>query len=389
MSGGPDAVKKITQFSRQAHYLSERENPYYSSTFKATMRYVPLAMRLYRAYHYYLMECDFAGFSTTDGKSIRDDLKVTNEAYVKKMAPRKYWDALIPKYNIGCKRKVLDTEYLSSLHRSNVSLVPNDPVQTITSTGVVTQSGRAIRADAIVLAIGFATTRMLSPMEIRGRDGITLNEHWDRVTQGAPQAYFGTCVSDFPNFFILMGPNTVTGHLSVIYTVECQINFLLRLVDPIVKGLPAYRAKSWIPAALSASPPTSVVVTQPAFAADSAWTQREAAKLVWSSGCTSWAIDPKTNFNIMMYPDWQFWYWWRSVFFPRNDFIYRSKGGKEVKVRGTLEQAIGTVGSLGALMVVGLWWTGMTERSALEKVVKGGVGEIRGLVAVASNYFHV
>src|SRR5205807_4929859 len=100
-----------------------------------------------------------------------------NEAYVKRMAPRKYWDALIPKTEIGCKRKVLDTEYLASLHKENVELVPNDPVERITKDGVKTKSGRDIKADAIVLAIGFATQQMLFPMEIIGRDGLSLNKY--------------------------------------------------------------------------------------------------------------------------------------------------------------------------------------------------------------------
>ena len=128
MAKEPGAVKKITQFSRQSQYLAERQNPYYSSTFKAVMRYVPLAMRMYRCYQYYLMESDFDGFDIEKGRPIRQELAKENEAYVKRMAPRKYWDALIPKSEIGCKRKVLDTDYLSCLHRENVELISDDPV---------------------------------------------------------------------------------------------------------------------------------------------------------------------------------------------------------------------------------------------------------------------
>jgi cation diffusion facilitator CzcD-associated flavoprotein CzcO len=177
MANEPNPVRKITQFARQAQYLSERENPVYSDTFKAAMRYIPLAMRLYRFKHYYDMERDYAGFSIESGRPIRQSLAQENEAYVKKIAPRKYWDALIPKTEIGCKRKVLDTEYLKSLWKDNVELVSNDPVAKITEDGVVTRSGREVKADAIVLAIGFATQQMLCPMEIIGRDGLTLNDY--------------------------------------------------------------------------------------------------------------------------------------------------------------------------------------------------------------------
>ena len=175
--GDKPAVRMITQFARQAQYLSERENPYYSSAFKATMRYVPLVMRLYRAKFYYDMEMDWSGFPIEGGAAIRSGLARENEAYVKRTAPKKYWDALIPKVEIGCKRKVLDTEYLKCLWRDNVDLIPDDPVQSITEDGVVTKSGREIHADAIVLAIGFATQQMLSPMEIVGRHGLKLNDY--------------------------------------------------------------------------------------------------------------------------------------------------------------------------------------------------------------------
>jgi cation diffusion facilitator CzcD-associated flavoprotein CzcO len=177
MANAPNPVRKITQFARQAQYLSERENPVYGPLFKATMRYVPLAMRLYRFKHYYDMERDYAGFNIESGRPIRQSLAQENEAYVKRVAPRKYWNALIPKTEIGCKRKVLDTEYLKSLWQENVELISDDPVERIIEDGVVTKSGREVTTDAIVLAIGFATQQMLCPMEIVGRDRISLNDH--------------------------------------------------------------------------------------------------------------------------------------------------------------------------------------------------------------------
>lgn len=175
--GDKPPVRKITQFARQAQYLSERANPVYSPTFKAVMRYVPLAMRLYRAKHYLSMEADWSGFPIEGGQAIRSALAKENKAYVQRTAPKKYWDALIPKSEIGCKRKVLDTEYLKCLWRDNVDLIPDDPVQKITEDSVVTKSGREIKADAIVLAIGFATQQMLCPMEIKGRNGLKLNDY--------------------------------------------------------------------------------------------------------------------------------------------------------------------------------------------------------------------
>ncbi|KAF2709760.1 FAD/NAD(P)-binding domain-containing protein [Pleomassaria siparia CBS 279.74] len=348
MAAGPDAVKKITQFSRQAQYLSERENPYYSSTFKNVMKYVPLAMRIYRAHIYWQLERDYFGLEIERGKAIREDLAKENEAYVKRKAPKKYWDALIPKTEIGCKRKVLDTEYLSSLHRENVELVYDDPVEQILDSGVRTSKGRIIHADAIVLAIGFATQQMLFPMEIVGRKGLGLNQYWDTTSQSVAQAYFGTCVPNFPNFFIMMGPNTVTGHLSVIYSSECQINFILRLIDPIIRTLPSYRSASLLPSFLVA-PTSTVEVRLDAARRDSQWTQAAAKKLVWASGCVNWSVDEKTGLNSIMYPDWQFLYWFRSVFLKREDFVYKEEGSGQIVRRDWRETVLGLAG-LGVLI---------------------------------------
>jgi hypothetical protein len=370
MASPPNPVRKITQFARQAQYLSERENPVYSPTFKAAMRYIPLAMRLYRFKHYYDMERDYAGFDINTGRSIRQALAKENEAYVKRAAPQKYWDALIPKTEIGCKRKVLDTDYLKSLWQDNVELISNDPVEKITETGVVTKSGKEIGADAIVLAIGFATQQMLCPMEIVGKEGLKLNDYVSRLTSRSSFRKQDTDKHDktvgynnprrstsllrhrspaLPQLLHAHGPrksrsfhlifqslrltpsqNTVTGHLSVIYTVECQINFTLRLLTPILQSLPSYRSASYIPRILAPAPPTVEVLPEAALE-DSRWTQDAAKKLVWASGCTNWAVDAKTGMNNMMYPDWQFAYWWRSVFWKKADFVYRDENsGKQV-----------------------------------------------------------
>ncbi|UPX13704.1 uncharacterized protein EKO05_0004203 [Ascochyta rabiei] len=378
--GTTPPVRRISQFARQAQYLSERENPYYTPAFKAVMRYVPLAMRLYRAKHYYDMESDWSGFPIESGATIRSGLAKENEAYVKRAAPSKYWDALIPRSEIGCKRKVLDTEYLKCLWRDNVELIHDDPVEKIIEDGVVTKSGRRLKADAIVLAIGFATQQMLCPTEIVGRGGLKLNNYWDAKTQGVAQAYFGTVIPNFPNFFVLMGPNTVTGHLSVIYTVECQINFTLRLLTPILTTLPSYRARSLVPSVL-APVPSTIEVRPEAAQQDFEWTQREAKKLVWASGCTNWAIDPKTGLNNMMYPDWQFMFWWRSVFWRKQDFVYRDeKTGQEVEP-GNKKRWLVRALTLGALVAVFVNRDWVAEELPKRLKEFDGRESLRGLVA--------
>lgn len=110
---------------------------------------------------------------------------------------------------------------------------------------------------------------------------------------------------------MLMGPNTLSGHLSVIYTTECQIGLVLRLMAPIVKpNLIGKRGDS-------------VMVKADAEESYNTWLQAKAKQLVWATGCTSWFIDPKSGRNTIMYPDWQFMYWWNCLMVQWGDFEYK------------------------------------------------------------------
>ncbi|KAJ6110225.1 monooxygenase [Penicillium sp. IBT 16267x] len=122
------AARKITQFARRAQWMIfERPNPPYSSRFRWTMKWVPLAMRAYRAVQNYYAELDFFSFPTESGAGIRKMYADTQGAYILEASPSKYHDFLIPKTEVGCKRRVMDSDYLQSLHRDNVELVYQDP----------------------------------------------------------------------------------------------------------------------------------------------------------------------------------------------------------------------------------------------------------------------
>lgn len=160
--------------------------------------------------------------------------------------------------------------------------------------------------------------------------------------KGGPRAYYGTCVSSFPNLFIMSGPNTGTGHNSVIYTSECQMNFILRVLRPILQPQPG-----WLPQ-LTSFPfvifkpnyphypihqADIVSVTAEAEERDNDWIRSKLSGLIWASGCTSWYIDNQGR-NTMLYPDYQFKYWWRGIFIPLSrDFFYRTSDVKLGKRR--------------------------------------------------------
>lgn len=160
-----------------------------------------------------------------------------------------------------------------------------------------------------------------------------------------------------------MGPNTTTGHLSVIFSTECEINFSLRVLRPILRSL--YPSRIWsaitYPFSRIWPAPDTVAVTPAAEQADNHWIQSAASKLVWATGCSSWYVDARTGRNTMLYPDWQFNYWLRSIFIPLSrDFVFRSSAlrlpGKEQPSRKrTHRSALGAgLGVIGVAVAVGL-----------------------------------
>ncbi|CAM1505794.1 Fc.00g114310.m01.CDS01 [Cosmosporella sp. VM-42] len=316
-----ETAKSVTQFARQPHWLLERPNPKYSALFRFLMRWIPGAMRILRAAIYTELETEWLMFHTATGGESRQKLGDASKIYIEENAPAKYVNALIPKFEVGCKRRVFDTGYLDALHRPNLELVADDPVVRITESGVVLRSGKVLPADAIILATGFETTKLLSNIEIIGRDGVSVEDHWNKYNDGLPQAYYGTCMAGFPNLFVMMGPNTLNGHLSVIYSSECQINFSLRVLEPVVRSLHPPFLSLWPSQNVEA-----VEVTQNAENEENHWIQGRAKSLVWSSGCSNWYVEPKTGKNLLIYPDWQWHFWLRSIFIRKRDFRLVSDG---------------------------------------------------------------
>ena len=112
-------------------------------------------------------------------------------------------DKSIPGYAPTARRLVIDNGWYDSLLRDNVTLVASS-IDHITFDSIVDATGGATEVDAIVLASGFEVERYLWPVDYVGRDGLTLSELW--ATDG-PRSYLGISLPNFPNFFIMFGPN--------------------------------------------------------------------------------------------------------------------------------------------------------------------------------------
>jgi hypothetical protein len=273
------------------------------------MKYVPLAARLYRVYLAWQLEKVFYSFFMNEsGLRMRNETRKATRQYIENDAPKKCREILMPDYEPGCKRRVNTATYLACLHSPQMYLA-KDRVIRIRETHVETETGYTYPADVIIYATGFATQKWLYPIQIKGIGGRDLHLNWDAA--GGAEAYKGTVVSGFPNFFILYGPNAATGQHSVIFHSECQINYSCRLLKPVLCGR---------------YPADSVMVKSEAQSRDLMWVHSKLKDLVFNSGCQSWWMDPKTKKNTFIYPDPMFKYWLRTIFPAWSDFDIRKNG---------------------------------------------------------------
>jgi cation diffusion facilitator CzcD-associated flavoprotein CzcO len=189
-------------------------------------------------------------------------------------------DKLRPRFQFGCKRMLISDDYWPTFERPNVELVTEAIVE-IRPHAVVTKDGREHPIDVLVLATGFALNIATAPFPIYGRDGTSLSDAWQ---QGAV-AYKGVTVAGFPNWFILMGPNTGPGHTSVLVFTEAQIGYALQAIETMIAD-PTLR---W------------VEVRREVQDAYNAGIQARMKHMVWSSGCSSWYLSPDGE-NHSLYP---------------------------------------------------------------------------------------
>jgi cation diffusion facilitator CzcD-associated flavoprotein CzcO len=137
--------------------------------------------------------------------------------------------ALTPTYDPKCKRLVASNTFYPALKEPNVTLVPR-AVAAVTPTGIVDAQGEEHEVDVIVAATGFRAAEFLSTLEIVGRDGRSIQDHW----AGSPEAYLGITVPGFPNFYMQYGPNT---HGTVVtFVVERQAEFAARDVRRLARA---------------------------------------------------------------------------------------------------------------------------------------------------------
>lgn len=265
-------VGHLKVFQRSPAHLMPRPDRAYSEREKSLFLRMPGFMRAYRALIYLRYESRALAFTRFKGLMKWAVGVPFRRLLAEQVRDPSLRQKLTPDYPYGCKRILLSSEYFKTMSRSNVELVTQG-IARVNESGIETVDGERHEVDAIIYGTGFAATKFLAPMRIVGRGGVDLNYAWRNGTR----AYLGLTVPEFPNFFMLYGPNTNLGHNSIVYMLESQISHVMR----------CWRM-------LKDTGANTVEVDSSVYQRFHRRTQQRLAATVWS-GCKSWYVDASGN----------------------------------------------------------------------------------------------
>ena len=149
---------------------------------------------------------------------------------------------------------------------------------------------------------GFKVSDPIGPMQIIGKGGEEIRDTWNETGM---EAYLGISVSGFPNFFMLLGPNTGLGHTSIVFMIEAQVNYVMQAVNKLLRENAG-----------------SLDVKPEVQAGFNRRLQAQLDEAVWSSGgCESWYLD-EFGKNRTLWPSFTFQYWMRTRKFEPDKYQF-------------------------------------------------------------------
>lgn len=285
------AAAHLEVFMRTPPWIMPKPDRPISGTERRLFRALPAAQRAYRNLIYWTREGMALGFNNP--RIMEYGQRTALRHLRRQVGDPRLRAELTPDYTMGCKRVLISDDFYPALQRDNTGVCTEKVIE-VDEHAVVTADGERHEVDAIIFGTGFHVTDAFDAVHLTGRRGLRIQDAW---TEGM-RAFLGITVTDFPNMFLLVGPNTGLGHTSIIFMIEAQVHYImqcLRLLGRRHADLLDVRA-----------------------AALEGFSRRVGQRLdgtVWNSGgCKSWYLDANGR-NTTVWPGytWQYWLRTRSV----------------------------------------------------------------------------
>ena len=222
-------AEHVVVYQRSANYIVARNDRPYLEAEQQRYRDHPWLLKLSRLRWYLRQELLMFGAMLTGSLRQRLISWGAKRYLEEQITDPELRAKLTPDYMLGCKRVLVSDDYYPALEAGGIDIVTS-PIEGIDAQGGRTADGVERPVDVIIYGTGFRATEFLAPLQIRGRGGKLLSEVW---SEGA-WALRGVAVPEFPNLFMLYGPNTNLGHNSIIYMVESQVHYIVRCIDKML-----------------------------------------------------------------------------------------------------------------------------------------------------------
>ena len=276
-------VKKFYLFQRTAQWVLNVPNEPYSSEQREEFRANPELMQAILDETTTLNAELSAGLMYPDAPS-RAQLIQNAEDNLATVADPDLRRRLTPDYPLGCKRMIMSPNFYEAIQRPNTELIDSG-IERVVPEGILTKDGRTIELDLLVLATGFHAQAYVRPVTLHGENGVDLDDVWAK----RPIAYQTMTVPQMPNFFMIGGPYSPVGNISLVTVSELQSGWIMECIDKIAAE------------GISMSP------TQAATDAMVDDFRIQAKKTTWYlGGCSSWYLDDEGVPGIYPYPSMKF-----------------------------------------------------------------------------------
>lgn len=274
-------------FQRSPHWVMPRHDKVFKPWQRKLLKIKPLH-KLLRYSIYWGLESRILAFKYSDTAMKLFAQNKAEKFLNSQIKDQTLLKKLTPNYTIGCKRIILSNTLYPALSQDNVTLLDKDQaIAEITETGIETLDGQTLDLDLIVYSTGYDATDGLISYPVIGKDGSSIQEFW----YDYPRAYLGTTAPNFPNYFVVTGPNTGIGHTSAIVIIEAQMHYIMKSILETHKQ----NAKA-------------ISVNTDAEDKYTSMIHDEMKKTVWhTGGCTSW-YQSKSGKVIAMFPGFTFTY---------------------------------------------------------------------------------
>jgi cation diffusion facilitator CzcD-associated flavoprotein CzcO len=262
-------------------------------------RNLPFTQKIMRSALYCMLESRAFGFAIHP--SLMKTAQKVAERHLRRQVPDPQLRAtLTPNYTMGCKRILISNDYFPAVSRPNVS-VTTTGIARIEEDAVITTDGVRHPADCLIFGTGFQVADPFPAGVVRGRGGIDIVDTW----RDGAHAYLGTSLPGYPNFFMIVGPNTGLGHNSMVFMIESQVEYILRAL----KTMQAERA-------------AAIEVRAQVERSYNEQIQRKLGRAIWSTGgCESWYLDPKTGRNTTLWPGFAYKFRQATSTFSMDDYL--------------------------------------------------------------------